>query len=258
METETSVKLFLEQNGFLVEKTQGSEEKSPDFLIRDNTHKYLLEVKDKLPNPHKAVKREAVLSSGEMYQTQESTGRTNTISSVVKEACEQLAAYKVQTIDFRLLWFQALGIDTELQVRQIFATIYGIKLVVPVGSNLQTRACFYANYNDFYRFKDVLDAVILVEGNTAQFCLNSFSRVRRQLLESKLAQMFVQAMVDPVTEEKAGNAFLADFDCDRSNRALFLKKLADKYGVARMCEYEFKQFSAEVRGPNPLRRNRAT
>jgi len=258
MNTETSVKLFLQKNDFRVEKISGAGKKSPDFLVCDSTHTYLLEVKDKLPNPQKAVEREAVLNSGEMHQMLDSTGRTNTISSVVKDACEQLAAYKAQTVDFRLLWFQACGVDTELQGHQIFATIYGIKTITALRPKSPARNCFYAEYNDFYRFKDVLDAVILVEGDTAQFCVNSFSRVRLQLLESRLAQVFGQGIVDPVTEEKAGNAFLADFDCDRSNRPLFLKKLGDKYGGAQMREFQLNQFSAEVRASNPLRGKHAT
>ena len=252
MDTEDEVKRYLELNGFRVIKIEEAEDKTPDFLVHDSAHTYLLEVKDKLPDPRKAEWRQKVLDAGKMHQSVESTGRTNTISSVVKEAAQQLAAFTNEKVDFRLLWFQSRGIDPEMLARQMCATIYGIKTVVPVYPKAEARDCFYAAFNDFYRYKETLDAVILVHHDLGQLCCNSFSKRLDDLLTSKFAKLFGQGVLNPIVEEKSGNAFVADFDCDRKNRPEFLKMLGEKYGFDRMVEFDFKHLSAEISIPNPL------
>lgn len=69
MDTETLVKRTLEEHFHLqVEKIPESDKRTPDFLVRDGTNEYLVEVKEKEANPALGEAREEAFSKGELFE----------------------------------------------------------------------------------------------------------------------------------------------------------------------------------------------
>jgi hypothetical protein len=122
MKTESFVERFLISLKLRVDPipvgTQITPQKTPDFIVSDSAATYLIEVKDKFPDLKIEQQRRESLDQTETWEEEISLGFQNSISSVVREACDQLAAYDPEAAHFRLLWLHARGRYPDDQLEQ--------------------------------------------------------------------------------------------------------------------------------------------
>src|SRR5215217_7548364 len=101
LSTEMSAQLFLQRAGFQVQRIPESDTpKTPHFFVSDNSHSYLLEVKEKFSDTQKLATRKETLERGEVYQHQEQLSHNRNISNIIRDAVHQLSSYGEKAADF--------------------------------------------------------------------------------------------------------------------------------------------------------------
>ncbi len=256
MNTEDIVEKALRSLGFTVRRIEEGSTKKPDFLVRGDS-RYLVEVKDKLPDPDKLERRQEILLAGQAYGEHEPTGYRNAVSSVIREAAGQLAAYRDEPVDFRIVWLHALGQHVEVQRSQMQATLYGSAEIIDLdelGGTVVSRPCLYFDFSEFFSQRDVLDGAVIATDTEALFCFNALSPRYLGLRESALCRAFHPGIYDPMEEERAGRAYTADFDMSRKDEAAVLKRLQDKYGRLHLLNSEPVRHSVQISAPLPPNR----
>lgn len=252
MSSEAFIEQGLRSLGFSVTRIAESRNKSPDFLVKDPVHTYLVELKDKFPDAAKLEQRNEVLSRGQTYEEQQSTGYNNAVSAVIRDALKQLAAFKGETVHFKLIWLHARGRKPDIQLDQFRATLYGsvdivdLAEIVGVEASTVARPCFYFSFSEFYRFRYILDGAIIATDKKALFCLNSLSPRYQGLRHSKLKLIFEHGICDPKELEGDGRAYIADCEGSRRDKQRILKYIQRKYNRPKLIDLTMQDYSAEV------------
>jgi len=247
MTTENLVIRMLRPFGLKVQPIEVCTEKTPDLLVSDGTCNYLIEIKDKFPDPSTEQQRAQVLDAGEVWTEEQGLGYENAISKVIREGAAQLASFQKGPIDFRLLWLHSRH-RYESQLRQFEATLYGAVDLLDLAEAPLARPCFFFTYSEFFRLREVLDGAFVASDNRGILCLNSFSPRFEKLKSSQLCQAF-RGICDPVDLERTGKAYVADCNVSRKNRTAVLEYVKAKYARPQLIPFEPKRHSAQMAVP---------
>lgn len=241
-------KYFFAEKGFFAEKIIESDDKSPDFFVKDNKNSYLVEFKIKEESGGLTQEREQTLRNGAIFSVEKSLDRNNTISGRISKSSEQLSENIASGLkaDFRIIWYHAFGRFPEVNFHQIKSTIYGSVDIIVLGENSPSLPCLYFTFNDFCRYKDFLDAAIITYTDKAQFCLNNYSPNYEKIKNTNLFNIFSGGIYDPLLEESKGKAYIADCDIDRREEHKVLQYIQNKYKKQKMINMNMKFFSAEA------------
>lgn len=253
--------------GFTVEKlpvAKKNGKKMPDFLVRYRASSALVEAKLKGDDPEVASRREDTLAAGEVYASDHVHGRDETLSGIVRTGSRQLKAEVEFESDFKVLFFLMDCINASTVSRQLVDTLYGSTTLIEAGKPPQPKPCYFYRNSDFYRRQEI-DAVIvghidtLRRTPTLQICLNPYSLRYQALKVSEFLLPFSSAVLDPISEEKAGRAYIPDDDIERkvndfaSKFSLYdpvLHHLANKYKTGPLIRFELNAPEITIRSRN--------
>ena len=142
-EAEREVRGLLESQGFCVERiSEEPPEKRAGYLVTDDCAKYIIEVKGRERDEDFDQK---LLELGEA-EREEIAGRTNPVSSCIRDAAQQLEATPAEPNSFQIIALVARGNAPETQYEQFLATLYGTThLLIPDPDNsVRDVPCFYS------------------------------------------------------------------------------------------------------------------
>jgi len=230
-------------------------EEEADWLVDIDGCIYLIEEKTKLSNPEEILNRSIALNAQNEYTTVKSVSRSNRLSGIVRKANKQLkstgASKKHQ---FRLVWFTAIGFDAEAKHMQFIATLYGTSTVFEIDGKY-LRECYFFYNSEFFRYRNDLDGAVASflfgETVTMYLCLNPYSPNYEKLRDSPIVHKLPNGLTDPVAEEKAGRAYIADTEIDRADSQAVMKFLEAKYNTGKLGHMDMKMASVEFRLPPP-------
>ena len=221
-------KVVLRRLEFEVDEIPCGTGKSADLHVKDGTHAYIIEAKDKFESQDLPV-----ASQDGFYRREDPLTHNNTISGILRHAQRQLNQTQLNQTPkadapFQLIWFH---VESDLQWRLAFATFYGhqhLSAVWPRGA--KSAECFYFTYFAAHSMPDV-EALILTEGDSRTLCMNEFSRRRDEFRSSRLYEVFSVAQIDPVAMETAGNIIACRANISRKNPQDVLRVLKEQTGV---------------------------
>ena len=248
MNIEDFAKQILETEfGYSATKITEGDTKSPDFLVDGNGEKFLVELKTRLDDAETQNLIKKYLSLGEIAEFSDTTGRKNRLSRIICDAGDQLASLDID-VDYKLVWLMAVGENQEMKKQQFKSTLYGISTIFDLDSP-HTFPCYYFQFSDFYRTKDIIDGAIISTLSKAEFCLNTYSGRYLKLKQSFLAKKFDKACCDPFDEEKDERAMIVDSDVDRRDKSKVLKYLNNKYKRYKLQDMNMGFHSAKISVP---------
>ena len=227
------LKTVLEQKGFKVEMIKETTEPRPDLIATDGHIRFLIEIKERY---------------GEQYQTTsefevrlDKIARKNRLSGISGSAVKQLDARRTDQT-FNLLWVIADPLDRDIHYEQFRATVFGIRIVIGRRADEGiAKECYYATHSDFYRWREVLDGVML--GNFAGMFVNDHSPRYQGLKATRLLEVFRPAVWDPVELELRGDAFRLGSDADRNDEDSVKKAIYQQFGVKVISFESLTRFS---------------
>lgn len=213
----------LRRLGFEVEEISRATGKRADLRVKDGTHVYHIEAKDKFDSQNIPA-----ASQDGIYRREDQLTYNNTIGGVLRDAHKQLNQTPKADATFQLIWFHA---ESDLQWRLAFVTFYGhqyLRAVWPLGAKYVQ--CFYFTYCAAHSMPDV-EALILTEGDSLNLCMNEFSRRRDEFRSSRLYEVFSEGQIDPVAMETAGEIIACRTNISRKNPQDVLRVLKEQTGV---------------------------
>lgn len=216
-------KAELSRLGFEVNEIPLATGKRADLHVKDGTHAYHIEAKDKFESQNIPA-----ASQDDFYRREDPLTYNNTISGVLRHAHKQLNETPKADAPFQLIWVHA---GSDLQWRLAFVTFYGhqyLRAVWPRGAKCVK--CFYFTYYAAHSMPDV-EALILTEGNSLNLCMNEFSRRRDEFRSSRLYEVFSEEQIDPVAMETAGEIIACRVNISRKNPQDVLRVLKEQTGV---------------------------
>ncbi|MCL4271553.1 MAG: hypothetical protein KJZ72_18490, partial [Anaerolineales bacterium] len=202
MDYESKVKEWFSKHGYEINKIPESNEQSPDFLITDETSKYLLELKTKFPSEDEIDERRQILSSGEIHNIDEIITFQKGLSKIISNAKNQLKNYSRGENILRLVWLLSAGHLSEPRLDQFETTLYG-------STYLHTTEwygnCYFFYNSDFFKYRNVLDAAIVSTTTKGKLLLNPLSPRYVRMKNSSLIKHFRDSsIIDPIELEKEG------------------------------------------------------
>lgn len=244
---ELQVRDFFEIHGFHVERICAAEnEKRADYLVKDNSSSYLVEVKGRVEDERHMEKlmRDGIASKEEVV------GRTNPVSKQIREAAEQLQSDFTSHDGFQIIALVAEGHDPPMQATQFESTIYGkVELITEMkDGEARTTPCFYFTYNEFYNLRHMDAALILFQTGAkgySKLCVNNFSPRSREFQLTRLYKSHNEheAICDPRQLEKINHAFIADCNLDRHDEAQILEYVKQKYKLDFALTFHPKKYT---------------
>jgi hypothetical protein len=228
--------------------TSTSEEPIADFKGIDNAgDEYLFEVKTRSVDEYF---QSELMEKGEASR-EDYVGRTNVISGKVQHAANQLSSTASKADAFRIIVYVPSEDEPEVEAEQFRATVYGIVDLLLPGDSGAAKAipCFYFTFSDFYRYTDIVAAIILTSG-WMQLCPNPFSHRHEDFEKSYLFRRYEKlgAIFLPSDVENEGRAFIADCDVDRRNKEAVLAYITEKYELPNVpIPFEPKQLKYAIR-----------
>ncbi len=245
---------FFEAAKFAVEEIPESIDKTADLrAIADDGKCWLIEVKEKSHDENDWSQLQSQLLSNECVARSESHHRRNTIAGIFEDANKQLTITATGPEDFRIVWIGFDGHDIDLRWQQVFATFYGavyISSLLPHRTSHET--CYYFDHSASFAYPEI-DALVICDGNSLQFCANEFSTRFKSLRESQFYRDLDRdgAVHDPLAMAEKGVAVLLRSDVTRSNEELVLKALELQEGV-KYAHVRIKRHSvySAIRNPS--------
>lgn len=243
----------LEQWGARVTPIETSHKEESDWLAEFGTYRLLVEEKMKLEESESRVARAAILSRGEVHGSTLPLSHNNCISGIIRKAAKQLNSTGSDVAhDNRVVWFTGTGFDAEAKHFQFMATLYGSTKIFELA-RLHLKDCYFFRNADFFRFKEQLDGAVAAylrdDEVTVNLCLNPYSSSWQGLRSSPFARNFKVGLIDPVAEEAAGKAYIADTETPRSDVGAVIRYLEIKYGLVCAQNMDMNLASAVVAVP---------
>jgi hypothetical protein len=240
-------RFILTKEGFTVSDIRPSPpDRRADLRVHFGREEYVLEAKLRKPHAGWHELMEQVHQNGYGW-TSRQIMPWNALSSMIREAHNQLVATPAGDDAFRILWLVALHDDDEFVISCVEKRLLGSVEVLPVDPHIlaigETKVCYYYTSNDFERCTGI-DAAVLGTRSGGKLFVNHFSDRREAFRNTKLHDMFAVrgAVVDPELAVASGRAFMIgrEFSGRRDGRAQW-QYLKDHYGVATtvMQEFEF-------------------
>lgn len=247
---EKNIQDGLEALNFKVCKITETEVKTPDFCVTIDSETYLIEVKEKLDNPSTKKEMLSYLEDGELFETSLSLESTGSIEKILSIANGQIKEAINDESYFLITWIHCSGMHDKAIEEQIISTIYGSKYLWDNSEKGITARCYYFGHSRFFRYKNTLDAVIITnKDNMMQLCLNNYSPRYEKIKESKLAQVFIEGLLDPFVLDAEGKGFLADTDIDRNDERKILDYLETKYNSDNLIVFPMDYHSVTALVP---------
>ncbi len=249
--------MSLEAEGFVVREIDRSSDKTPDFIVNDETETYVLELKQKQSTPREGEKfRKFERHGRDIYVTRDSTGRRNRLAAIVEKAVSQLSTVELPCEPLKLVWFLGEGPDAALHEEQLVATLYGIKDVIwrpDDESEVVAAKCLYADYSAFDKYKAQLDGVIASNSKSALFYLNNRSARYDRLRSGRLARTFGSSVFDPIEQEAAQQVLMLDPFDETPDESDLREAVKRKYGGIVVALANFTRHYAETHVPKRSR-----
>ena len=115
------------------------------------------------------------------------------------------------------------------------------------------KECYFFRNAEFFRCKDHLDGAVAAfhhgDSVTRKLCLNPYSTQWQSLRDSPFASNFKLGLIDPVAEEYAGEAYIADADLPCSDLVPVIRYLEAKYGLEHAHHMDMNMSLAVVAVP---------
>ena len=244
---------ILELWGATVTPIQTSQKDESDWLAEFGSYRILVEEKTKLENDESQAARAATLSRGEVHGSVLPLVHNNRLSGIVRKAAKQLSSTGNDVShNNRIVWFTGTGFDAEATHLQFMATLYGSTKIFELARP-KLKVCYFFRNADFFRFSDHLDGAVAayLRGSevTVKLCLNPYSSNWQVLRDSPFAKNFKLDLVDPVAEEAASEAYIADTDLPRTDSGAIIRYLEEKYGLQQAQNMDMNMASAVVSVP---------
>jgi hypothetical protein len=236
-------KQLFESHGFTVSKIEETDEQRCDFILNDDKHSYLLEIKEREMNED--IKQN-LKTEGVYVHPTKPISFDNRIKAIIKKGVKQiLKTSEVIDADFKIICFSIMDEFDSPDYERLSSTLYGLRRLcfTNKGSNTLNVAtsCFYYGHSCFHTFKD-LDAVIVLHSNGYGIFMNNFSKKYENFKSSFLYSIFDKedAITDPIKLE--GKIYLiADCDVDRNDTQEVNKFLCEKYGVSNIIPFAYEE-----------------
>lgn len=231
--------------------TSSSEES--DWLAELKGFRLLVEEKEKYESPDSQRERETALGSGGVHGTTTPLTQSNRLSGIVRKARKQLSstASRIQH-DARIIWLTGVGFDGEAQHYQFMATLYGSTKIFELDKK-GLRECYCFRNSDFFRYRQDLDGAVAAfttgDAVTMKLCLNTYSPRYQTPKSSPFAAQFPNGLIDPIADESAGHAYIADTDIDRRDSPAIIQYLQGKYGLTRAMNMDVNIATATMALP---------
>lgn len=228
-----------------------STKEESDWLAELGGCRLLIEEKTKFDDPSSQTARDATLAAGQVHGTTTPLVHNNRISGIVRKAAGQLSSTGTDVPhDLRILWFTGVDFNGKAKHYQFMSTLYGSTRIFELGRP-QMRQCYFFRNSDFYRYREQLDGAVaaFLTGNTItiKLCLNPYALNWQALRDSPYAKQFKLGLIDPIAEEEAGAAYIADTDIPRNNESAVLSYLEQKYGLENAMNMDMNMASTTVR-----------
>lgn len=252
MTIETSITAqVLEAWGATAKPLPTSSKEESDWLAVLGGCHLLIEEKTKFDDPVSRKARNEALAAGQVHGATLPLTHNNKISGIVRKAASQLSSTGSDVAhDLRILWFTGLEFDGEAKHFQLMETLYGSTRIFELD-HPKMKQCYFFRNGDFFRYREHLDGAVAAYLNgdtvTMKLCLNPYSPNWMALRDSPYAKQFKLGLIDPVAEEAAGEAYIADTDIPRSDEAAVLRYLEQKYGLKRAMNMDMNMASATIR-----------
>jgi hypothetical protein len=239
--------------GGVVEQVPTSAVEESDWLADFSGYRILVEEKVKLDDPENTQERDKALRAGGVHGQSLPLKYDNRISGVIRKAVGQLASSAANIAhDARIVWFTGIGFDAEAKHLQFISTAYGSTRIIE-RDKPGMRECYFFRNSEFYRYRDIVDGAVASfltgETLTMKFCLNPLSPNYASLQSSSFASKFVHGLIDPVAEEKRGEAYIADGNVDRNSAGAVLAYLQKKYNLNPLMNMDLGMATASVLTP---------
>lgn len=216
---------------FSVEDIPESKARRADLRAADASSTYLIEVKQKLDDKDALEADSRGMASGSVARHFDPLSRNNRVDAILRDARDQLDETPKSNDDFRLLWFAANGVDCHVYWKRAFATFYGfVQLISLNPPSSRIVDCFYFDYSAAWSMPTV-DAMILVDHDKLQLCLNEFSPRLDAFRASGLCQRLSRAVVDPKRLLTENSIIALHSDISRKNEDVVLDELFRQTGV---------------------------
>ena len=243
----------LKQWGAQVAQIPTSVRKECDWLAQFGHYRLLVEEKTKFEAPEVSATRAESLAKGEVHVSTLPLGHNNGVSGIVRDAVNQLSSTGQDVPhDARIIWFTGTGFDAEAKRDQFIDTLYGSTTIFQV-SRPGMKKCYFFRNSDFFRFREELDGafVAVPQGDNVavRLCLNPHSKSWQSLRDSPFASNFKLDLIDPVAEEAAGKAYIADTDIPRTDTAAVIRYLEVKYGLENAHDLDMNMTSVVFEVP---------
>lgn len=251
------VEQVLEAWGATAKSLPTSTKEESDWLAVLDGCRLLVEEKTKLDNPLWEASRRAAFQSGQPYETMMPLMSTNRLSGIVRKASSQLVSTGAELDhDLRIVWLTGVGRDAEAKYHQFIATLYGSTSIIE-RDKPGLKPCYFYRNSDFFRYSNHLDGAVAahLSGNTVtmMLCLNPYSLGWQALRDSPFAKQFTTGLVDPLAEEAAGEAYVADTDQDRTDQGAVIAYLQEKYRTGPLMKIDMNMASVEIAVPGNKR-----
>jgi len=236
-QSESYVRNCLETLEFSVTRIPESEQQDEhraDFIATRDGIAHVIEVKEK--------GGDAGLRAGRDPEVRP-LARTNTLSSVVCDANEQLRQSTTAPDQVRVAWIDCVGDAADVLLEQMPLTLYGIATLTLYGPRwepIDQKPCLYFDHADLFRCRDTDAVVVSGAGKWAMF-LNEFSPRFGLVAASPIRGAFGDAF-DPRDLATQGRFLVCDgADVDRSVESQAQRYVAQRYGyagVGRLAEID--------------------
>lgn len=224
--------------------------KTPDLEVTSSLGDVtILELKSKGDDPVALATEQEALKGGGIVSRSTPLNRRNTLSGIIEDGVEQLRGYLLPEGAFAVLWLHSWGRNAELLMDRFRATLFGTTNLIDLGTTRDTRTGFFFGFNDFHRFRDVLDGAILSVETECQLCINSLSARVSEFRQSGFVKTFAKGLCDPTAQEERGEAYIVDCDMDRRNKQEVLKYVRGKYGRSRLIDMDLTHHSGMMAIP---------
>lgn len=251
-DTNTVIDILKNHMGFEAEKIPEEDDERADISAWKKNDYYLFEVKSRDDHPaimEKVDKKPNFQVTGYLKELK----RSNKISSIMEKASNQLAHTPKLHNDYSCVWFRAVHHLIPDEVEFIEASLYGIRHLWVIDSERKSyhSRCFYFDYNDFFRFKNI-NAVVIDNGSGIKICINNYSNGIKEFRESELYKYFnaSNALIDPDKFTKDSGVLVADIDCPRNQTDKIKTYIHQKYGMKVNNVFEMNSMAGVLTVPN--------
>jgi hypothetical protein len=243
--------IVLTQLGLKVDKLieQGDRQES-DFLCYYNNETFLIEAKIRQDDQKEVVKREETLSKGEVYEKNDTLGRSRNISRKLENARNQLiSSSEFHKHDLRIIFHFSRGINPKAKCEQAKDTLLGRTEIFNMKDST-CKPCYFFRKSDFYMYRDAFDAAIVgyIDGSgmmNLTIYLNPYSP---RYAEAKNSEFLRQhRAVDPIAEEAEGKAYMPDEGLDVEKSQHILDNLYTKYDNKMIQQLDFMAPEISIR-----------